>query len=85
MITFIFHYHYQWNKADEKQRNKIAILEHLACIEALQSQDRRKIDCLPQASGIGAPNTHAIVDGIVGHRWVCMPRRIIAASACRPK
>lgn len=44
IITFIFHYHYQWNKADEKQRNKVAIREHLAYIEALQSRDRRNIE-----------------------------------------
>ncbi len=44
IITFIFHYHYQWNKADEKERNKAAILEHLAYIEALQSRERRKIE-----------------------------------------
>lgn len=30
IITFIFHYHYQWNKQDEKQRNQAAILEHVA-------------------------------------------------------
>jgi DNA-binding GntR family transcriptional regulator len=44
IITLIFHYHYQWNKADEKERNKAAILEHLTCIDALQSRNRRKIE-----------------------------------------
>lgn len=44
VITFIFHYHYQWNKTDEKQRNRAAIIEHLACIEALQSRNHRRID-----------------------------------------
>ena len=44
IITFIFHYHYQWNKVDEKERNKTAILEHLDYIEALQSRERRKIE-----------------------------------------
>jgi DNA-binding GntR family transcriptional regulator len=44
VITLIFHYHYQWNKADEKERNKAAILEHLAYIEALRSRDRRRIE-----------------------------------------
>ena len=43
IITLIFHYHYQWNKADEKERNKAAILEHLTYIEALQSRNRRSI------------------------------------------
>jgi DNA-binding GntR family transcriptional regulator len=40
VISMIFHYHYQWNKRDEKQRNIAAIHEHLAYIEALQSRDR---------------------------------------------
>lgn len=43
LITFIFHYHYQWNKADEKERNRAAIHEHLAYIEALQSRNPRRI------------------------------------------
>jgi DNA-binding GntR family transcriptional regulator len=44
IITLIFHYHYQWNKADEKERNKAAIIEHLAYMEALQSRNRRSIE-----------------------------------------
>jgi DNA-binding GntR family transcriptional regulator len=40
LISMIFHYHYQWNKWDEKQRNTAAIREHLAYIEALESRDR---------------------------------------------
>lgn len=39
VITFIFHYHYQWNKRDERQRNEVAIREHLTYIEALQQRD----------------------------------------------
>jgi DNA-binding GntR family transcriptional regulator len=38
IITLIFHYHYQWNKRDERQRNEVAIREHLAYIEALVSR-----------------------------------------------
>jgi DNA-binding GntR family transcriptional regulator len=38
IITLIFHYHYQWNKHDERQRNEVAIREHLAYIEALFSR-----------------------------------------------
>jgi len=37
IFTLIFHYHYQWNKRDERQRNEVAIREHLAYIEALLS------------------------------------------------
>ncbi len=35
IITVIFHYHYQWNKQDERQRNAVAIKEHLTYIDAL--------------------------------------------------
>jgi DNA-binding GntR family transcriptional regulator len=38
IITLIFHYHYQWNKRDERQRNEVAIREHLAYIDALMSR-----------------------------------------------
>lgn len=41
IISLIFHYHYQWNKRDERQRNEVAIGEHLAYIEALLKRDRR--------------------------------------------
>ena len=44
IITLIFHYHYQWNKHDERQRNEVAIREHLAYIEALFSRDTSKIE-----------------------------------------
>lgn len=40
IISFIFHYHYQWNKQDERRRNAIAIEEHLAYIAGLRSGDR---------------------------------------------
>jgi DNA-binding GntR family transcriptional regulator len=40
VISMIFHYHYQWNKKGEKERNITAIREHLAYIEALRSRDR---------------------------------------------
>ncbi|HXT07946.1 MAG TPA: GntR family transcriptional regulator [Roseiarcus sp.] len=42
LISLIFHYHYQWNKRDEKQRNIAAIGEHLAYIEALETHDKLK-------------------------------------------
>jgi len=49
IITFIFHYHYQWNKQDEKQRNQAAILEHVAYIDALESRDSERIKGACQA------------------------------------
>ena len=39
VISMIFHYHYQWNKQDERERNIAAIHEHLAYIDALQSRN----------------------------------------------
>ena len=37
VISMIFHYHYQWNKNDEKQRNRTAVEEHLRYIAGLKS------------------------------------------------
>jgi DNA-binding GntR family transcriptional regulator len=39
LISMIFHYHYQWNKRDEKPRNIAAMREHLSYIDGLQSRD----------------------------------------------
>lgn len=39
IISLIFHYHYQWNKRDERQRNEVAIREHLVYIDALLEHD----------------------------------------------
>ena len=44
VITLIFHYHYQWNKHDERQRNEVAIREHLTYIEALLSRNVTMIE-----------------------------------------
>jgi DNA-binding GntR family transcriptional regulator len=44
IISLIFHYHYQWRKADEKERNAVAIREHLDYIEALLSRNSDRIE-----------------------------------------
>jgi DNA-binding GntR family transcriptional regulator len=44
VISLIFHYHYQWNKADERERNAVAIAEHLDYIKALQTRDPQRIE-----------------------------------------
>jgi len=44
IISLIFHYHYQWNKHDERQRNEVAIQEHLAYIMALLSRDQAAVE-----------------------------------------
>lgn len=40
LIALIFHYHFQWDKTDERNRNAAAIAEHLCIIRALKSRDR---------------------------------------------
>lgn len=37
VIALIFHYHYQWSKKDEIERNRIALREHLDYIAGLRS------------------------------------------------
>lgn len=39
VITLVFHYHYQWDKTLERDRNEAAIAEHLLVIEALERRD----------------------------------------------
>lgn len=39
VISLVFHYHFQWNKSDERTRNEAAIHEHLAYLDALKSRD----------------------------------------------
>ena len=39
VISLIFHYHYQWDKKDERERNAAAITEHLRLIDALLARD----------------------------------------------
>lgn len=43
IIAFVFHYHYQWNKKAERERNERAVIEHLDYIDALKSREKRKI------------------------------------------
>jgi DNA-binding GntR family transcriptional regulator len=44
IISLIFHYHYQWRKVDERERNEAAIREHLDYIEALFTRDPERIE-----------------------------------------
>jgi len=41
IISFVFHYHYQWDKGDEKERNKVAIDEHIDIISKMLLKDFR--------------------------------------------
>jgi len=42
LVSVIFHYHYRWNKHDERARNLVAALQHLDVIHALQVGDTEK-------------------------------------------
>ena len=35
VVSLVFHYHYQWNRIDERERNIVAMGEHLGVLEAL--------------------------------------------------
>ncbi len=43
LISLVFHYHYQWRKADERERNQNAIYEHLDVIAALCGDDLQAV------------------------------------------
>lgn len=40
LIALIFHYHFQWDKTNERNRNFAALGEHLQIIAALKARDR---------------------------------------------
>ncbi|KAA3441969.1 GntR family transcriptional regulator [Mesorhizobium sp. SARCC-RB16n] len=64
IITFIFHYHYQWNKRDEKQRNLAALTEHIAYIDALFSRDQSRIESVCRAHLASARQT--LIQSLIG-------------------
>jgi DNA-binding GntR family transcriptional regulator len=51
-ISLIFHYHYQWDKRMERNRNEAAIAEHLTLISALKGRD--------EAAAIAAASAHLL-------------------------
>lgn len=57
VITLIFHYHYHWNKADERERNTVALAEHLAYIDALMSRDADRVESACKAHLASARQT----------------------------
>lgn len=57
IITLIFHYHYQWNKHDERQRNEVAIREHLTYIEALTGRKQAIVELACRAHLASAKET----------------------------
>ncbi|HMQ92854.1 MAG TPA: GntR family transcriptional regulator [Amaricoccus sp.] len=57
IITLIFHYHYQWNKRDERQRNETAIREHLTYIDALLGRNASIVELACRAHLASARET----------------------------
>jgi GntR family transcriptional regulator, transcriptional activator for L-galactonate catabolism len=39
IVTFVCHYHYQWDKSDEKERNATAVVEHIDLLTKLLLRD----------------------------------------------
>ena len=39
VVSFVFHYHYQWRKDDEMVRNEYALQEHLRVLKAIAQRD----------------------------------------------
>ena len=44
IITMIFHYHYQWARHDERERNAVALGEHLVYIDAILGRNPRAVE-----------------------------------------
>jgi DNA-binding GntR family transcriptional regulator len=40
LVSLVFHYHYQWDKGEERPRIEHAVQEHLALLRALDKRDR---------------------------------------------
>jgi DNA-binding GntR family transcriptional regulator len=38
IVSFVFHYHYMWDKVDERERNEVASHEHLKILRALKAR-----------------------------------------------
>lgn len=57
IITLIFHYHYQWNKRDERQRNEVAVGEHLTYIDALLTRNASLVELACRAHLSSAKET----------------------------
>lgn len=57
IIALIFHYHYQWNKRDERARNEVAIGEHLTYIDALLGRNQSIVELACRAHLASAKGT----------------------------
>ncbi len=82
IITLIFHYHYQWNKKDERQRNEIAIQEHLTYIEALSGRRLSMVELACRAHLASAKET--LVRSTAGQELASLTRKRRRTSITKP-
>lgn len=68
VITLVFHYHYQWDKKDELERNQAAITEHLRLIEALT--DRNEAAALAAARDHLSTSKQTLLSSLRSHALV---------------
>lgn len=81
IITLIFHYHYQWNKHDERQRNEVAIREHLTYIDALIGQNASIVELACRAHLTSAKETLIRSSTVQGRAAMdSTPRQGVAAQ-----
>lgn len=65
IISLIFHYHFQWNKSDERVRNESAIHEHLIYLDALRSRDPAKAEAAARVHL--ATSTQTLLNSLKAH------------------
>jgi DNA-binding GntR family transcriptional regulator len=82
IIALIFHYHYQWNKQDERQRNEVAIREHLTYIDALVGRNDSIVELACRAHLSSAKETLIRSTG-TGQETVAKSTRSSARSGLR--
>ncbi len=78
LISLIFHYHFQWNKSDERVRNECAIHEHLIYIDALLSRDAER--AVAAARNHLATSKVTLVNSIKAHAHDQVVTKASAAS-----
>lgn len=82
IISLIFHYHYQWNKRDERERNEVAVREHLTYIAALQGGNPDLIELACRAHLASAKETLIrATSGRLRDRTAEGPRTIATGAA----
>jgi len=68
VISLIFHYHYQWDKQLDRQRNEAATREHLAILAAMRSGDANAAEGAIRAHLLTSRET--LLGSLRGHQLV---------------